>query len=560
MIPDIRSRTVVAVVLALLTVAAPVTGAVAVEDLDATGDDALSPSMNTLPDDTVRYGSGTPGFAVKVESADDIAALRDWANSSGVRELQATHGGNWSVVSAPKSELTGGIYLASTTLFGFDVPTVRDAGLGLAERSYVVAVEPQTTAGTDPVESLISEEQYTKPPGASYVAFSRPGEQSFDPSGLAFDEDANVTSIRDDREATGSTNVSTNTSGLLVAVIDTGANTKDGELFGNGTAGSDIRIHPDSKNFVASGEPVVDADNGNYSAVADGNTHGTHVASTIAANTTKDAYDGYAPKVELLILKALDDEGSGSTDDIADAIRYAADKEADVASLSLGSQAYSQQIAEAVAYAQDKGTVVVVAAGNSRPLFVASPADTPGPTITVGAANTPENISNARPAYFSQPGPDNGQDSSNGVTVDQNITVVAPGMKTEAMIVTDGGTRQPVVKSGTSMATPEVSGGILQFLAANPGFKGNVTGVHHRLVTTARPLPHAAEADVGAGMLAVDRMVQNTTGNTTQHEAMTEAAVARDAGVRALSDASGGTVYGIATGSASVLDRLTGEE
>jgi len=138
---------------------------------------------------------------------------------------------------------------------------------------------------------------------------------------IATSEDAELTTLQETREMTGATTVDADTSGLTVAVIDTGVNTADGRVFGNGTVGSDIRIADASKDFI---EDETVAENG-LDAVEDPNGHGTHVASTIAANHSNNSHDGYAPNAEVLALRALDAEGSGSSADIAAAIRYAAD-------------------------------------------------------------------------------------------------------------------------------------------------------------------------------------------------------------------------------------------
>lgn len=98
----------------------------------------------------------------------------------------------------------------------------------------------------------------------------------------------------------------------------------------------------------------------------DDHGHGTHVAGTIAQATDNgEGVAGVAFKASLMPLKVLDHFGSGTSANIADAIRWAADHGARVLNLSLGGGARSEVVASAVRYARKKGAVVVCAAGNT---------------------------------------------------------------------------------------------------------------------------------------------------------------------------------------------------
>jgi len=93
----------------------------------------------------------------------------------------------------------------------------------------------------------------------------------------------------------------------------------------------------------------------------DGNGHGTHCAGTVLG---RDGI-GVAPGASLMVGKVLSNGGSGSSDGIAKGIRWAADKGADVISMSLGSSSPYEPTREALKYAWGKGTITVSAAGNS---------------------------------------------------------------------------------------------------------------------------------------------------------------------------------------------------
>jgi thermitase len=94
--------------------------------------------------------------------------------------------------------------------------------------------------------------------------------------------------------------------------------------------------------------------------------HGTHVAGTAAAVAENgNGIAGVAPAAEIMAVRVLDGDGSGSTADIADGIAYAAENGADVVNLSLGGPAGGDEAMEdAVELAAAEDAVVVAAAGN----------------------------------------------------------------------------------------------------------------------------------------------------------------------------------------------------
>jgi thermitase len=96
--------------------------------------------------------------------------------------------------------------------------------------------------------------------------------------------------------------------------------------------------------------------------------HGTHCAGIAAAHTGNGVgvagVAGAAP-VQIMPVKVLNDQGFGTMSDVARGITWAADNGAHVLSLSLGGNAGTQQLADAVNYAWNRGCVVVAAAGNN---------------------------------------------------------------------------------------------------------------------------------------------------------------------------------------------------
>ena len=150
--------------------------------------------------------------------------------------------------------------------------------------------------------------------------------------------------------------------GVIVAVIDTGVAYEDSK----GLWAPDLK----RTRFVA-GYDFVNDD----AIAADDHGHGTHCAGTIAQSTHNGVgVVGLARECQIMPLKVLSAEGWGTTSDIADAIRFAADNGAHVLSLSLGGGGYSRILRDAVRYAHAKGCVVVCAAGNGGRARIEYPA------------------------------------------------------------------------------------------------------------------------------------------------------------------------------------------
>lgn len=147
-------------------------------------------------------------------------------------------------------------------------------------------------------------------------------------------------------------------SGITVAVIDTG-----------------ITPVPDleTTKFVEGYDFVNDKVN-----AFDDNGHGTHVAGTVAQSTNNGyGVAGVAYEATLMPLKVLSAGGSGTISDIAEAIKFAADNNADVINMSLGGGGESQLMQEAINYAHAKGVVTIAAAGNSAQNSASYPARYP---------------------------------------------------------------------------------------------------------------------------------------------------------------------------------------
>ena len=216
--------------------------------------------------------------------------------------------------------------------------------------------------------------------------------------------------------------------GVTVAVVDSGSGP-----------------HPDLAENLLPGRSFfgsVEAPDGND---IDTSGHGSHVAGIIAAATNNGiGGSGVAPNAKILPIKVLDQAGQGDARDVAAGVRFAADNGAKVINLSLGGATESSSLTQAIQYANDKGALVVAAAGNGgatdKPKWPAS-LDL---TIAVTAVDPANNVTS-----FDQRG--------------DYIDIAAPGAN---ILSTAKG--EYVALSGTSMAAGFVAGAAALLFAAEP--------------------------------------------------------------------------------------------
>jgi len=269
--------------------------------------------------------------------------------------------------------------------------------------------------------------------------------------------------------------------GVTVAVIDTGVACYDEEGFTKGTDLNGTRCVA-GYNFVSKNDRA-----------ADDHGHGTHVAGTIA-QTTNNGFGvaGLAYCAKIMPVKVLSAGGSGTTADVAEGIRFAADHGAQVINLSLGGPIKSKILEDAVTHAHTKGALVVAAAGNSG-RSVGYPAAYPG-VLAVSATDRNDNI-----AWFSSRGPE--------------VGIGAPGVAvTQQTVCNKGKDKCEVfgVFNGTSMASPHVAGAAAMVVATGVT---DPDAVRATLERTA--VPKEDTKLFGAGILDAAKAVQSAL--FTQH-------------------------------------------
>ncbi|WP_236788941.1 S8 family peptidase [Amycolatopsis sp. GM8] len=226
-----------------------------------------------------------------------------------------------------------------------------------------------------------------------------------------------------DRPLDSSYTYSTAASNVTAYVIDTGVRATH-ETFGGRVSG---------------GHDFIDNDDD----PTDENGHGTHVAGTIGGSEY-----GVAKGVKIVPVRVLDADGSGTTEQVVAGINWVAQNASgpSVANMSLGGTA-DDALDQAVAGAIAKGVTFAVAAGNSSADASGySPARVPT-AITVAASDRTD-----RQASFSNYGSD--------------VDLYAPGVN----ITSSWGTGDTATNtiSGTSMATPHVTGAAALYLADHP--------------------------------------------------------------------------------------------
>ena len=224
--------------------------------------------------------------------------------------------------------------------------------------------------------------------------------------------------------------------GVDVYVIDTGTNYKHVDFEGRASWGKTI--------------PVGDADE-------DGNGHGTHCSGTIAGKKF-----GVAKKANVVAVKVLRSNGSGSMSDVVKGVEWAANSHSDkvkaakkngkkgfkgsAANMSLGG-GKSPTLDLAVNAAVDAGIHFAVAAGNDNADSCNYSPASAEKAVTVGATD----LYDAR-AYFSNFGKCN--------------DIFAPGV---SILSTWKGSKYATnTISGTSMASPHIAGMLAYFLSLQP--------------------------------------------------------------------------------------------
>ncbi len=271
--------------------------------------------------------------------------------------------------------------------------------------------------------------------------------------------------------ATDAWDLETGSSSVVVAVIDTGVDydhedlsaniwINEGEIPGNGIDDDDNGFIDDIRgwNFIDDNNDPID-----------NNAHGTHVSGTIAAvGNNGTGVSGVNWKAQVMSLKFLDAQGNGTTVNAVKAIQYATMMGVRIVNNSWGGSGFSQTLKDAIVEADEAGVIFVAAAGNNGlnndiSQFYPANYDVPN-IITVAATDHNDTL-----AVFSNYGP-------------SSVEVGAPGVDIFSTTLND----TYGYMSGTSMATPHVSGVAALLLAQFPALTNDE--IKERILNSVDPV------------------------------------------------------------------------
>jgi serine protease len=259
--------------------------------------------------------------------------------------------------------------------------------------------------------------------------------------------------------------------GVTVALLDTGCAYAEYGQYHQAPDLATARIRPGWDFVNSDGYPN------------DDNGHGTHVATTLVSLVGDGiGIAGVAPACTIMPIKVLGADASGSYENIAGGIRYAADQGAQIINLSLNGTAPAAILQDAVQYATTKGCLIVAAAGNESSYGVGYPARYT-PCIAVGATRFDGQLA----AYSNRgwgltlvaPGGD--------TTLDQNGDGYPDGILAQTFDPQQGyDSFAYYFYAGTSRAAPQVSGVAALALSLNPQL--GLGGLRQALISSATHL------------------------------------------------------------------------
>lgn len=291
-----------------------------------------------------------------------------------------------------------------------------------------------------------------------------------------------------DIDAERAWDIETGSENTVIAVIDTGVDYNHPDLRDNmwvnkaelyGTAGVD-----DDANGIVDdihGANFVDVNNITGDPLDD-HGHGSHCSGTIAGHGNDGrGIVGVNWKSKIMAVKFLSADGGGTLSGALKAILYANKMGAKIMSNSWGGGGFSQALKDAIHETNTSGALFVAAAGNQssnndiNPTYPASYEESN--IVSVAALDNRGNLAN-----FSNYG-------------QKTVHIAAPGVNIYSSSVSGG----YEVMSGTSMATPHVSGVAGLILSHEPNL--NAAGIKQRMMSSSRPLSNIKRRVSSSGMV-----------------------------------------------------------
>ncbi|MCP4047283.1 MAG: S8 family serine peptidase, partial [Gammaproteobacteria bacterium] len=296
--------------------------------------------------------------------------------------------------------------------------------------------------------------------------------------------------------------ITTGSSSVIVAVIDTGVQydhpdlisnmwVNPGEIAGNGT--------DDDNNGYIDDIYGIDTFN-NDSDPMDDNSHGTHVAGTIGAiGNNGQGIAGVNWNVSIMALKYLSNTGNGLTSDAVELLTYINNMKVNhgidirISNNSWGGGSYSQALYDAIVLTESAGILFVAAAGNDgvdNETLPHYPSSYDLDSIIAVAATDRNDDAYTNTNY--------------GLT---SVDLAAPGVSIYSTVTGSSyGT-----KTGTSMATPHVAGAAALLWAKYPAL--SMQGVKQRLLNSAEPVASMDGITLTGGRLNAYNALSCETGS-----------------------------------------------
>ncbi len=297
-----------------------------------------------------------------------------------------------------------------------------------------------------------------------------------------------------DVDAAAAWDITTGSSDVIVAVIDTGVRYTHQDLAtqmwinpGESGNGRENNGRDDDNDGYVDNVYGINAINGSGDPWDD-NDHGTHCAGTIgAAANNGSPHVGVAWDVSIMALKFLDAGGSGSSSDAIACVDFAVSKGARILSNSWGGGGASNAMRRAIDRAAEAGVLFIAAAGNdgsNNDRYPQYPAGYESPNvISVAAIDRRGEL-----ARF----------SNYGIA---SVDIGAPGVSIYS--TTSSSDRSYDTFSGTSMATPHVAGVAALIASRYPSI--SMAELRDRLVLGSVPLASLAGRTVSGGRVSADR-------------------------------------------------------
>jgi len=246
--------------------------------------------------------------------------------------------------------------------------------------------------------------------------------------------------------------------GVIVGILDSG-----------------IQAHPQFDDVY-----IVHIDLAGGGVAGPGAAHGTSVASIITGS------EGIAPEAELLVVRVLDDEGLGNSYHVAQGIVQAVDLGVKVINMSLGVYQDTPLLRQAVAYAHERGVLMVAAAGNDGFDRMPYPA--------------------AYPEVLAVTAVDGSGQQARFPNQSEEIDFAAPGVG----ILTAKEDEGTTLFSGTSAAAPFVSGTLATLISGSEALPPKQAVALLRRMLNDQGAP-GADPVYGAGVVDWDRLRERGT-------------------------------------------------